>query len=1366
MKSKTTVVVVLMMLSASLPAAPVVHAWRVHADDPDNILTNDVHVATTLSEIPACDRIQVLNESADMTVRLPEGTDYTSTLAAYFQANNGRTLTLDFKDAVWTQCDTDASDPYTHDGRFMLGLGGSSVFTYAWSGHALNGAFRLENALLTITNNVNGVRSVDFLRGSFNFLDPNGANNAGAYLYIAGGASSSASFDMNFHAGSSLRAPIFFMYATAPTNNINFLGGEHYIAKLQPRVRNSGGNDDYARTRVNILGNGTKLTIADFCPADGNRHGYKIYAGNEGALHTTGAITQLSGSEYAFVFDNGYLNTDGTKLTWNNALVFATNSCFNIGTLNLNHGRMELKDCTSSVNYASLGSGSGASVMEINGGTADFGTLNIGYNIGSDAVLTIASAKVRDSVQTTLGTGEGSKGRLVLGEGGRLDESANLVIGGLGHGELKVEGGVLTTPKLHFVWNDAARWTTNILHQTGGTIEVGSAFSVIAAQKCENTHAEVILEGGVLAAPYVIGGAGCSGLDASKTSDGILIGNGGTVRAIADSTDFIKNFTAAKCGPEGLTLESDYAVTISQSFSDLDENGGRLVLTGSGVKTLSGTATSVSNIVVAGGTLVFAAGARAQSNLIVKNGAKVVFTDDPAVIGLESFVCGDEESFGVISLKAGVRLDFGTMPITFNSVRLELDGDFSSVGSHTFITTQYAVSEKTKSAWENALGKVGFSSGRSYAFSSAPADTQTVFGMTVSAAARVFRVEEGTVSETAAVDFGGMETVVADVAAGSTLSLDGKLAKGGLFKTGEGCLFINSPYNEFLRGITSEAGFFSVASYGALGLSASGVDNLKLCGGTFEFCGDGQPAELPCTLEISSEDVHAPVGLKIESPLTVRSVSVSGGVILKRGAAPLTFAPPAGSETVLASHNNGAGAADPSSPYSIGDISGRTDVQPQTGYMGFNIAEGEVRLVGDSDTLIKSEYGTMIGVSATGGREQPALTIDGAKVDFGGGTVQLGSFTQSGSFNTAPKLSIVNGAQVNVYNLICGRNTNTNCYPVITVNDSTLNVKSFRAGYNWNNYPTYSINNSRIAADNVLCYGPSRFYLTNSVFEVKASGAAEMHGSCGRWLFGPGAKFLLSELKTTSEGPCSGFTLAFDGGEWITGASDRLFRLYKSEVFRFETLGVGLTLPVDEGASLPIARAISGTGPVVKTGKGTLAFETQGSWDMALSEKTALDDPVSLAFTGELDVREGSVVIAKGACRTGGRYKAADGADVDFGGNAIGGAEFAGAGTFRTFTATAAKISIDAENPAAPRFENAVFGGRTVVDFGCTEDSPLDWRNTPELAVAKFAGSVPDVSAWRVKGTGSRSVGGKFTVSDDGIVSVKLAWSGLTLLIR
>lgn len=1366
MKNKTMIVAVLVLLSANLRADPVVHPWRVHADDPDNILTNDVHVTTPLSEIPACDRIQVLNESADMTVRLRGGVNYTSTLAAYFQANSGRALTLDFKDAVWTQRDTDASNPYTQDGRFMLGLGGSSVFTYAWSGHTLNGAFRLENALLTITNNINGVRSVDFLRGSFNFLDPNGASNAGAYLYIAGGASSSASFDMNFHAGSSLRAPIFFIYDTAPTNNINFLGGEHHIANLKPRARNSGGNDDYARTRVNILGKGTKLTIADFCPADGNRHGYKIYVGNEGALHTTGAITQLSGSEYAFVFDNGYLNTDGTKLTWNNALVYATNSCFNIGTLNLNHGRMNLKDSVFSVNSATIGCAAGSSDVNISGGAADFGTLNIGYSTGSDAVLTITSAQVRDSANTFLGVGGGSRGRLVIAEGGRFDESTNLIIGGLGHGELKVEGGILTTPKLHFVWNDAAKWTTNILHQTGGTIEVGSAFSVVAADGCQNTHNEVVLEGGVLATPYITGGAGCSGRDAAKTSDAVLVGNGGTVRAVADSSGFIDYFNAAKCGTKGLTIESDYAVTIPQSFIDLDEDGGQLVLTGSGVKTLSGTQTSVSNIVVAGGTLVFAAGARAQSNLIVTNGATVVFADDPALVGLKSFVCGDDASFGVISVKAGSPLDFGTMPVTLNAVRLALDGDFSAAASHTLVKTGYAVSEKSKAAWAQALGKAGFADALSYAFSSADVDGRTEFGMTVAAAARVFKVEEGSDTETSDVDFGGMETVVAEVADGATLALDGKLAKGGLLKTGDGSLFVNSPYNEFLRGISSEAGFFSVASYGALGLSAEGVGGLELGGGTFEYCGDGQAAELPCTLAVASADVHAPVGLKIESPLTVRSVSVSGGVILKRGAAPLTFAPSAGTEMTLASHNNGSGAADPSSPYSIGDISVRTNMQIETGYMGFNIAEGEVRFVGSADTLIKSEQGTMIGVSATGGREQPALTIDGTRVDFGGGTVQLGSFTRSGSFNTAPRLSIVNGAEVNVYNFICGRNTAVECRPVITVDGSTWNVKSFRPGYNWNNYPTYSVNGSRIVLDNILCYGPSYFYFTNSVCEVKASGAAEMHANGGRWLFGPGSKLLLSNLKTTSSNPCSGFTLAFDGGEWITGASDKLFRLYKSEVFCFETLGAGLTLPVDEGASLPVARAITGSGPFVKTGKGAIVFETQGTYDETLGEKTALDDPVSLAFTGELDVREGSVVIAEGACRTGGRYKAADGADVDFGGNAIGGAEFAGAGTFRAFTAVAAKISVDAENPAAPRFENAVFGGRTVVDFGRTEDSPLDWRNTPVLTVAKFAGAFPDVSGWRVKGTGNRNVGGKFSVSDDGTVRVTLVWKGLTLIAR
>ena len=35
-------------------------------------------------------------------------------------------------------------------------------------------------------------------------------------------------------------------------------------------------------------------------------------------------------------------------------------------------------------------------------------------------------------------------------------------------------------------------------------------------------------------------------------------------------------------------------------------------------------------------------------------------------------------------------------------------------------------------------------------------------------------------------------------------------------------------------------------------------------------------------------------------------------------------------------------------------------MQPATGYMGFNVVEGEVRFVGGSDTLILSEYGMMI----------------------------------------------------------------------------------------------------------------------------------------------------------------------------------------------------------------------------------------------------------------------------------------------------------------------------------------------------------------------------------------------------------------------
>jgi hypothetical protein len=663
-----------------------------------------------------------------------------------------------------------------------------------------------------------------------------------------------------------------------------------------------------------------------------------------------------------------------------------------------------------------------------------------------------------------------------------------------------------------------------------------------------------------------------------------------------------------------------------------------------------------------------------------------------------------------------------------------------------------------------ALGEVGFLDDRSYGFFVGAPDGESLFSMTVSEAARKIAVTEGDVAVSEDIAVCGMEMIVADVSQGASLELVGELSGGGLLKMGAGHLSVENGVNVLTRGVLLSEGYLSVGTFGALGYRPGFGGGLFLKGGTFEYRGDGSEASLPGTLTVAHPENHSPVLIKTESPVTVNGAIVKSGSIIKRGAAPLTFAPPSGTTTELAPYN-GTGGGDPAPPYSIGDISGRSDLQPQSGYSGFNIAEGEVRLAGDSNTVFKISQGAMIGVSAVGGREQPALTIDGASVDFSGGscTVQLCGWTRAGSFNVAPRLSLVNGANVKNYTFTCGRMCETPCYPTVTVDRATWKLTSFRPGYSWQVASQYFVNNgSRIDTQNVVNYGPAYLYVSNSVMTVATK--ADIHGSSGRWFFGEGSRLELSSITTTHDTPCSSFTLAFDGGEWETGGAVNLFRLYLAEKFHFETCGAGgLAMPIAQGVSLPVCRAITGNGGLVKTGGGTLAFMPQETWDEQFTEKTMLDDPVSLAFAGLLDVREGSVTVSEGACRAEGAYRAAAGANIDFGGNVLASASFSGAGSFANAVVENAVISVSSPSDV-PTFDGVSFTGRVEVDFGIDGDAAGELRKN--VAVARFAdeNAVLDVSRWRASNAG-KGYTARFSVSGNEIVA-EIAKFGTVLTVR
>jgi hypothetical protein len=520
--------------------------------------------------------------------------------------------------------------------------------------------------------------------------------------------------------------------------------------------------------------------------------------------------------------------------------------------------------------------------------------------------------------------------------------------------------------------------------------------------------------------------------------------------------------------------------------------------------------------------------------------------------------------------------------------------------------------------------------------------------------------------------------------------------------------------------------------------------------------------------------------IKNAGDLDVAKMSVTSGDLVKRGAGRLTVRAPAASTTILTT-DNGSSTNGGNGPTTEAADLGDDGTAPTAGYMGLNVAEGELVLKGDGDlsTVFKAENGVMVGLQTDIGTVQPALTVDGAKASFSQGTrFLLGGLQTTSSMAHRPRFTVRNGAYVSVGVFTAGQGlkdatfSGAGAYPTTTVENATVSFGSFRGSYYYKCYHALVATNSTVYCNKIETYGPNNLDVAGSVMQKNAAGdciEAALNGfGEGTWNFRNGSRLSLSKL-TPGESFLKytiGITMSFDGATWETGGgTNPTFHLQGADRFRFRTVGAGLTLPVASGKTVNVARAISGDGPVVKTGDGALVFETQGTWDSTITTKTPLENPVSLAFGGELDVWAGTVSVESGACRQGGAYRTAAGTSIDFGGNAVGAASFAGEGSFSSFSASGAKIVSDGEGAAVPQFSSASFGGTTRVDFGCTSESPFDWQGVENLPVARFVGAAPDLSGWRVSGIGIGNVGGKFSFAD-GVVRVTLVSKGCIIVVQ
>lgn len=590
----------------------------------------------------------------------------------------------------------------------------------------------------------------------------------------------------------------------------------------------------------------------------------------------------------------------------------------------------------------------------------------------------------------------------------------------------------------------------------------------------------------------------------------------------------------------------------------------------------------------------------------------------------------------------------------------------------------------------------------------------------------------------------------------AALTLAGAAKGGGVLKTGTGRLYLEAEGNAFPGSVRVEAGLLSAASAGALGKVDVGLEPLTLVGGTLELQ-KGVTGVLPRSLVVQTPEAGQATVLKVDADVVLTGATVVRGDLIKRGAGTLTF-DVAGDALLSVDNGTCAENALPSGDALSFPANG---VPPSKGYAGFNVADGEVVLKGGVYSIPNAICVGLRSPDLSGA--EPAFTVDGATVKTGAQNYHflLGPNAYEGVRYAKPRLTVKNGGYLSVNTLNVARGGAAALAPEILLDNGTLlgtwclNI-SCRAGA----HPVYTVRNGSkmLSQETVNWNGPATLTFTDSVFARDASlaptGIKIENVGEGTWLFGPGAEFRCNGILQKTDRQA---VFAFAGGRWTPNLSNDFdFLFERSDRLVVETrAGGGLTLGPPAGRTWRLAKAVTGAGGLTMDGLGTLRFVTQEILQDGVANKvadaatsSAVKSPYTLDFAGALDVVSGTVVVEEGAARPG--------------------AVFTGAGTLvaTNCAAPVLRVAVDAAGAADRLLTLADFSaaGGATVDLGRTADDPLA-RPFRAITVARYTGAAPDVSGWKLAGTGLSQVKGAFSAAD-GEVRVLPRMTGCTVILR
>ena len=815
----------------------------------------------------------------------------------------------------------------------------------------------------------------------------------------------------------------------------------------------------------------------------------------------------------------------------------------------------------------------------------------------------------------------------------------------------------------------------------------------------------------------------------SPSGLGTFLADGATLSAIGARTSFFGGLAEAKIGVGGLVVDADYDVTIAQSFTETTEAEGigRLVLSGSGKKTMTGDLSGISRVEVTEGVADLTG--RTITNLVVDGGTLVIDPSNPITVSGNA---------------------------VFGTVRLSIASGADLSDAETVISLANPLSPASLLAWEEAVTTGGLASGKVCELVQEPSAGGYVLKAKVrDAKSLLIEVKEGVSNVVENVIYDAADTLNVVVSNGASLVMSGIVRRGALVKSGDGPLSLSGTENLFVPGITLNGGLLTTADFSAFGIgNAANTAAGTLADGVIQLTGPaaGAVQDKPFTVAASANDQA--VVIKNEVDWEMPAPSVTCGSIIKRGAGRLTWTV-SGTQTFGSTgdgNGSNAGGFWPQRgtsiiPLAFDDVNGG---QPTSGvFMPFTVAEGEVAIRGTgTGATLRMPGSVAIGMPTAQGTAEPGLVLD---------NVELNYYTYACHFNLAPGIDydwstdfakhpylvLTNNATLNGLVMEVSRFGKTYMTNSITVDGSTILATSAIypnrsqdekpvCEYDFRNGSSLLVNKLYFFRDFTMRFDASTLAKNASLEPTAFVNEINNKICTGTFEFRNGSLLCCNQIDSQAVGRNKPVSLLFDDSEWRPATSgDFAFNWTDETMVAVKVEGAGLVLNVPDGVTWTVNTPVRGSGGIVKKGSGTLSM---GASSVGYFGTTRIDAGV-----------------------------------VDLGGNALA-VKVAGPGRVQNGTIANGGIAISLSDDGTvsgdiPTLSGVSVSGRFVVDLGRASATTELAQPYREVAVAAYDGAAPSVAGWRVVNTGQRHVGATFEARD-GYVYMTPFTKGSTLIVR